>query len=181
MIKTMLQTLGIALTGQSTINQSMLFLLGVGESGKSTIMYIMKLAIQNYMLTLGRDTFSKGYSKIDKVMNSFKDKQYLRITFVNELSDSKMNDSLFKDFIDGNIQATVLYKDGSNDFKHNTKCVFASNIFPNIKIDSGTQRRINSFEHKSKFVDNPKDVNESNGICLKDKLLLTNLENNDKF
>ena len=94
----LLQTLGIALTGQSTISQAMSILR---ESVESTMMSIMKLAIQDYMLKLGRDTFTKGYSKIDKVMNSFKDKQYLRITFINELSDSKMSDSLFKDFIDG--------------------------------------------------------------------------------
>ena len=133
------------------------------------------------MITLGRDTFSKGYAKTDKVLNSYKEKQYLRLTFINELSDSKMNDSLFKNFCDGNIQSTSLYKDGSNDFKHFTKCIFASNTFPNIKIDSGTQRRINSYEHKCRFVDDPKNVVESKGIYLKDKLLLTNLENNDAF
>ena len=67
------------------------------------------------------------------------------------------------------------------NFKHFTKCIFASNTFPNIKIDSGTQRRINSYEHKCRFVDDPKNVVESKGIYLKDKLLLTNLENNDAF
>ena len=109
----LLQTLGVALTGQSTFNQTMLFLLGIGESGKSTIMAILKLAIQSYMIILGRETFSNSYSKTDKVLNSYKEKLYLRITFINELSDSKMNDSLFKDFCDGNVQSTSLYKDGS--------------------------------------------------------------------
>ena len=43
---------------------------------------------------------------------------------------------------------------------------------PNIKIDTGVSRRILSYTHKSSFVDDPKDVDESHQIYLKDRLLV---------
>ena len=72
-----------------------------------------------------------------------------------------MDETLFKDHIDGNIQT---YKDGSNDFKHHSKMVMAMNTTANIKIDSGTTRRTDAFTHNSKFTKDVNEVDESKHI-----------------
>ena len=77
-----------------------------------------------------------------------------------------MDETLFKDHIDGNIQTTSLYKDGSNDFKHHSKMVMAMNTTANIKIDSGTTRRTDAFTHSSKFTKDANEVDESKNIYL---------------
>jgi hypothetical protein len=79
----LLQMLGIELTGRSAIDQTMLFLIGMAESGKSTILKMLVLYIEKYFFTLNRETFSKGYSKLDKVLNFYVDRAYVRISFMN--------------------------------------------------------------------------------------------------
>ena len=120
---------------------------------------------------------------------------YIKLSNINELEETKIDDTLFKDWIDGNIQTTSLYKDGSNDFKHHSKIVITANTFPSIKIDSATVRRTDAFTHTSKFTRDPSEVDESKNIylantnylndCLKDEaylnaffLILTNYAHN---
>jgi hypothetical protein len=87
-----------------------------------------------------------------------------------------MDDSLFKAFCDGKAQTTVLYQDGSNSIELKSKAIITANTIPNIKIDTGTTRRILSYTHKSNFVDDVKDVDESQHKYLKDKELLNKLK-----
>lgn len=162
----LLMTYGIALTGQACVEQTILFLLGKGSSGKSTIIELCKLAIEEYVFTLPKQTLSRGYTKIDKILNSYIAKPYIKMSSINEPEDTKIDETLFKDWIDGNIQTTSLYKDGSNDFKHHSKIIITANTFPNIKVDSGTVRRIDSFNHQSHFVKVQSEVDENNNIYL---------------
>jgi hypothetical protein len=67
------------------------------------------------------------------------------------------------------MKGKMLYKDGVHSFNHNGLGVFTSNTMPNIKIDSGVARRICALEHKSKFVEDKKQVNEANHIYLKNQ------------
>ena len=145
----LLMSYGIALTGLATEEQTVLFLLGNGNSGKSTIIELIKLCCEGYIYTLPKQTFSKGYSKIDKVLNSYNKNPHIRLSHINEPEDVKIDDTLFKDFTDGNIQSTTLFEDGSNDFKHTSKLVITANTYPNIKIDTGTERRVDSYTHMS--------------------------------
>ena len=177
----LLMTLGLSLTGVSCADQTMLFLVGLGSTGKSTILELCKLSLEDYVFTLPKQTFSKGYSKIDKVMNSYLEKQHIRISHINEPEDTKIDDSLFKDFTDGKIQSTSLYKDGSNDFTHNSKLCSTSNTFPNIKIDTGTVRRINSYTHTSNFVKDRSDVDEKKHHYYADLNFLKDLETDEKY
>ena len=64
------------------------------------------------------------------------------------------------------IQSTSLFQDGSNDFCHNSKLVVTSNTYPNIIVDTGTSRRVDSYKHMSKFVSDKKLVNEKENIYL---------------
>lgn len=177
----LLMTYGIALTGHSTSEQTILFLLGLGSSGKSTIIELIKLCCGNYIYTLPKQTFSKGYSKIDKVMNSYLKNPHIRLSHINEPEDVKIDESLFKDFADGNIQSTSLFQDGSNDFTHNSKLVFTANTYPNIIVDTGTERRVDSYSHMSKFVMKEELVDEKQNIFLGDINYLSKCKSNNNY
>lgn len=177
----LLYTLGKALTGTSTKDQTILFLNGLGSTAKSTIMKFLKSTIQGYLFELTKDTFTKGYAKIDKVLNTYLENQCIRISWINELEETKLNDSLFKSFVDGQLQTTSLYQDGCNNFNHYSKLVFTANNFPNIKMDSGVTRRIESYEHKSKFTKNKKEVDEKNHVYLDDDTLTDSFHNDNNM
>ena len=177
----LMMTYGIALTGRSTNEQTVLFLLGNGNSGKSTIIELIKLCCEDYIYTLPKQTFSKGYSKIDKVMNSYMKNAHIRLSHINEPEDVKIDESLFKDFTDGNIQSTSLFQDGSNDFTHNSKLVFTANTYPNIIVDSGTERRVDSYTHMSKFVKDKDLVDEEKHIYLGNSNFLMNAKKNENY
>ena len=177
----LLMTLGLSLTGKSCSEQTMLFLIGNGSSGKSTIMEMCKLSLEDYIFTLPKQTFTKGFNKIDKVLNTYAKKPYIRISHINEPEDTRIDDSLFKDHCDGKIQTTSLYKDGSNDFQHNSKMVFTANTFPNIKIDSGSVRRVDSFTHSSKFVKDETLVDEKKNIYYANLDFLKNASSDEKY
>jgi len=68
-----------------------------------------------------------------------------------------MNGLLFKIRIDGNLQSTMLYKDG----QYNFRCITTANTMPNIVVESGTTRRMISYTHKSSFTENKSKIDES--------------------
>ena len=173
--------LGKSLTGEAINDQTNLFLLGCGSNGKSVLMKMLKCAIDIYMVELKNNTFTEGNNKIDKILNEFKEKAYLRVAWINEMEDKKLDQSLFKNFCEGLLQTTSLYKDGMNNFKHFCKLIFTANTFPRIIIDGGTVRRIEAYEFQSKFVDDKKDVNESKNIYLKDTTFLDRYENDEIY
>ena len=180
----LLMTYGIALTGLACSDQTMLFLLGMASSGKSAILELCKASLNDtYVLTLNRETFTRGYSKIDKVLNTYITKQCIRITHINEPADTKMDESLFKDHCDGNIQTTSLFKDGANTFHHHSKMIFTSNTFPSIKIDSGSFRRIDAYTHTSSFVKTDKAnlIDHSKHIYAVDKDLIANIKKDNEL
>ncbi len=63
--------LGWSLSGRSARDQSTMFLLGDGSSGKSFIMSLTGAAIGCYMLELKSDTFCVGNPKLDKILNEY--------------------------------------------------------------------------------------------------------------
>jgi hypothetical protein len=171
-----LLVLGSCLSGKANIDQDTLFLLGKGSSGKSFTLELTKASIEIYLKELKSDTFTNNNAKADKILNTFNKSPFVRISWINEMEDKKMDDSLFKAFCDGKAQTTVLYQDGSNSIELKSKAIVTANNMPNIKIDKGTTRRILSYTHKSNFVDHQKDVDESQHIYLKDKELINKLK-----
>ena len=176
-LDSILLILGSCLSGKANIDQDLLFLLGKGSSGKSFILELTKQSVEMYLKELKDDTFSLGNSKTDKILNTFVKSPYVRITWINELKDTKMDDSLFKQFCDGKAQTTKLYEDGSVSITLKSKAIITANTMPNIKNDSGTKRRILAYNHRSSFTDSINDVDENNHIYLKDKQLIEKLTN----
>ena len=172
---------GSALTGDTTIDQTILFLIGNGSAGKSFILTLIKNLFTIYFKELSSDTFTKGNNKIDKILCSFNNNSIIKISWINEMDDKKLDINLFKKFCEGSIQFTELYKDGLIDIKHNSKLIFTANTFPNIQIDSGVKRRLLTYYQTSEFTDDANKVDETKNIYLKDKELLNKVLKNDKM
>jgi hypothetical protein len=166
--------LGASITGESTKDQETLFLLGTGASGKSTIMLLCAKIFECYFQELKSNSFAKGAATADKTFNTFFNRPHIRIIWVNELEDVKIDESAFKKFCEGLLATCKLYKDGTFNFEHFAKLWLTANSMPNIKIDTGVTRRLRGYTHKSNFVDDIKMVDEKNNVYLKDLKFLDN-------
>jgi hypothetical protein len=176
-LKAILMELGRTLSGRSPNDQSTLFLLGKGSSGKSFIMSLTGFAIGCYMQELQDDTFAANNANLSKILNTFKDASYIRIAWLNEMKDTKLNDTGFKNFCDGKACTTMLYKDKQYNFNLYCKCVISANHMPAMVINSGVTRRIEAYTHKSEFLkyEERAKVDHSKHKYLKDIELLTKL------
>eukprot|EP01038_Epipyxis_sp_PR26KG_P017698 gene17698-24652_t len=174
-LEAILYILGSALTGKATTLQKLLFLLGKGSSGKSTIMTITQKAIECYLETLEEDAFSISNKNSDKTFSTFYNRQSVRIIWINEPKEDKMNGSIFKKFCEGEVQGKLLYKNGTHKFNHNGLPIFTSNTMPNLKIDSGIKRRFRCYNHTAEFTSDITKVNENNNVYLLDLDVIENI------
>ena len=174
-LETILYILGSALTGKATKEQKILFLLGVGSNGKSTIMQITEKAIECYLETLEEDSFSMSNKNPDKTFSSFHGKPYIRMVWINEPKCDKMNATTFKKFCEGEMKGKLLYKNGVHNFNHNALPIFSANLMPNINIDGGVKRRFRGYVHESVFVTDKSKVNEKKHIYMTNRDLLDNI------
>jgi hypothetical protein len=174
-LECILEYLGSALSGISSKDQDTLFLLGLGSSGKSFILSLTDASIGCYFKELKSDTFTLNNAKADKILNTFQNNQQVRITWINELEDARIDTSLFKKFCDGQLTTTILYKDGSFTVPHYSKAIITANTMPNIKVDTGVSRRFRGFTHQANFTDDEALIDNKNHIYKIDKSLLENL------
>lgn len=163
-----LTILGSALTGIAIRDSYILFFIGDGSAGKSTIMDLTKYTVECYLKQLKPDMFVEG-KNTDKIINTYDKNPYIRVTWLNEPRDKKFDSTVFKSWADGECNAEKLYEEGSHDFKHYSLTFLTANNMPNIQVDGGTRRRIRACPHNSKFVDNKNMVNEENHVYLKDQ------------
>jgi hypothetical protein len=178
-LKSILLILGSCLSGESCADQDILFLLGEGSVGKSNILALTQACMPCYFQELQSDTFAESNSKIDKILMTFQKNPQIRISWINELKDTRINAELFKDFVDGSIKATALFKDGQNTFKHFSKAIITANTMPNIKIDTGVTRRFKGYTHHSKFVSDPALVDEKKHVYLGNKFFIRDITANN--
>lgn len=174
-LEIILLILGSALSGKSNIDQETLFLLGPGSAGKSLILENTLNSLGCYAKELNNEVFCSKNGKVDKILNTFANSPYIRITWVNEIKDTKLDAALFKKFCEGRLQTTKLYEEESHDIVHNSKCIVTSNTMIAIKVDTGVERRWRGYTHSSEFTDDRNKVDESKHIYLKDKDLLSKL------
>ena len=178
-LDSVLAVIGSSLTGKSYEDQTTMFILGNGSAGKSLFMSLTQLAIECYFVELNSNTFSIDNKNKDKILNSYSNQCQIRISWLNEPKDTKMDISLFKTYCEGQLQTVELYKDGMNNFRHYSKLIGTSNTMPNIHIDSGSSRRLTGITCTSRFTDNKDEVNESEHVYLKNEKLLKELDNPD--
>jgi hypothetical protein len=178
-LKILLLITALSLAGDAIKDQTALFYLGDGSNGKSVFMDCLAIAFGDYVQVLDKQTFEKGYTKQEKILNQFLINTYIRIANINEFSDRPIDLTIFKNFCDGKITTTSLYKDGQNTIMHRAKAFNVMNLFPKLLLDGGAKRRIDAITGKSFFVDAETDVNEKKNIYLKDKELITRYTAND--
>ena len=126
-MKCILTILGSALSGKSNVDQDTLFLLGKAAAGKSFIMELSQKTFECYFKELKNDTFCHNNKNIDKILNSFANNPQTRITWINEIKDVKIDETLFKKFCEGKLQTTKLYEEESHDIIHNSKAFITAN------------------------------------------------------
>ena len=180
-LETILSIFGSGLSGKSCSDQDMLFLKGEGSAGKSTVLQLTKNALSDvYFMALPNNFFNVDNKDINKHLSKYLQHPKILISWINEPKDSKIDTSLFKTFVEGNILFTQLFKDGTVDMTLVSKIISTLNVFPNIGLDSGTMRRIKAFNHESKFTEKTEEVDEDKYIYLKDKHILDTL-GTDKY
>jgi hypothetical protein len=157
-LETILLILGSALTGNATINQKILFLLGLGSAGKSTILKITELSLDCYFFKLDSSAFSIKNQNKDKTFSSFYYNKSCRVVWINEPEDTKFDASIFKQFAEGEMEGKLLYANGIHKFNHNALPILTANTMPNINMDSGVKRRICSYNHTSVFTEDVEKV-----------------------
>jgi phage/plasmid-associated DNA primase len=77
---------GSAITGDSRKDQTTLFAIGEGSTGKSVFMELLCACLGKYVFELKNDTFEAGNANMDKLLNSFLIHRYIRIAWVNEFA-----------------------------------------------------------------------------------------------
>ena len=174
-LKCILLYLGSALSWKGTNDQTALFLLGKGSSGKSFILLLTKAVMGCYFVELQSDTFSVQNGKIDKILNTYKNDPQILYSWVNEPKDTKMNGSTFKVWVDGNLQTTMLYADNQFNFQHHSICATTANTMPQIIAETGTVRRILAYTHKSEFTADKSRVNEEENVYELNKYIIEDI------
>ena len=150
--KCMLEYFGSALTGQSQNDARMLFMVGAGSSGKSTVCKFSEHALECYAYQMDCDIFNEKNSGINKILNTFDIRPVLRMVFIPEIKKDITESSLFKQLIEGTANATKLYQEGDFIINHQARLYASTNDLPKIKADdTGMARRYTAYPHKSKF------------------------------
>ena len=178
-LKIVLTILGSAFSGYSEIDRNCLFLLGKSSAGKSLIMKLIRKAFEEYVMEFASSTFEAGNKDTNKILNQLLKKPFIRVAWVNELTDKRTDLSLFKKFCEGTIQTTSLYQDGFNTIIHKSKVVYTANDMPNIQIDTGSDSRILAYIHKSRFTKSSEEVNEEKNVYLGDVHLIDKVANDE--
>jgi phage/plasmid-associated DNA primase len=166
---------GYCLTGH-TKEQKSLWEIGYSASnGKSTFAKIFMSCFNKYCYKMNREALETGYSKIHKELSQTKG---IRFVVIEELQRKKLNESLYKDLVDGDkLNNEVLYST-TEEIKIKFKLDIITNNDPNFNNDNGMVRRGILINFTNRFIDKEeydkiKSQKESlKGIYVKDKTLL---------
>ncbi len=175
----LLSFLSYCLTGNTSL-QKMYLMIGETSNGKSTCFKIMKNVFEFYVTKLDRDTFNQNYQKRHKQLLELVECP-VRMSFIEELNEKKMDAEFMKDIVDGGEQnVEVLYNTKKVAYIQ-SKIMTASNNDPNINTDAAVKRRLIIHFLKSKFVDDIDEDDVENNLYVKDDQIFKKFKDNDKL
>ena len=145
-----LSYLAYCLTG-NTGHQIMKMNVGyTASNGKSTEVYIHQIVFPIYTRKLDKRTFNKNFDKRHKEFLCII-REPIRLAYIEELNRTKIDEGVFKDFVDGkNLEVEILYGT-KEEAKMHAKLLTNSNKDANMENDEGTLRRVKVQEYNSKF------------------------------
>ena len=121
-------------------------------NGKTTEMDIHERAFPLYTDKLDRTIFSKTCTKRHKYANKLVTCP-IRLAYINELDDSKLDEDFLKDFADGkDLPLEQMYGTMCNNSRIQCKLITTSNKDPNLAPDGGVIRRATIQQYTSRFV-----------------------------
>jgi len=172
----MLGWLGYCLTGE-TSEQKSLYIIGHSASnGKSTLSKIFETCFKCYCFKFHSDSLCEKNDKSHKYIASTKG---IRYVYIEELGRGKMNESLYKDLVDGDkINNEVLFRT-TEEIEILFKLNIISNHDPQFSTDAGMRRRGLLINFTNTFVEEDDFISGVKGVYKKDKKLLNLFQNND--
>ena len=161
-----------------TSQQKYLCSIGYSASnGKSTQSKIFSNCLPIYSLKFDNRTFSENYAKSHKQFIHLADRP-VRFTYIEEIEQSKMNNNLLKDYVDGDEMNTEILYGTSTGIKIKSKLNICSNKDLSIyNADEGDLRRGIQLNFNVKFIQKAKYDALSNkaNYAVGDKYLIKNM------
>jgi len=154
-------------------NPKCIFKMNIGytaANGKSSEMNIHEMVFPIYTYELNKTTFSKNCSKVHKYMNKLVTHP-IRLAYINELDDSKLDDDFLKKVVDGKkLELEKMYSTVTEESVLQCKIITTSNKDPNMDVDPGVIRRLTIQHYDSQFLPDISQVDPSNNKYLADPL-----------
>ena len=135
---------------------------GVGSNGKSKILELFVLSLGNYAIKFPITMLTGKRAASNACTPEIVQSKGKRFGYFEEPSENeKINAGLLKEFTGGDkIKARALHKEPI-EFKPQFKLALLCNEMPEVPPnDSGTWRRMEVIEFKSRFCENPKESHE---------------------
>lgn len=145
-------------------NPQALYKMNIGytaRNGKTTEMNIFESAFPMYTEKLHRSIFNVGCPKFHKYAHTLVTRP-IRLAYINELDESKLDEEILKDFSDDSSTLNVeeMYGTMCENQRIQCKLITTSNKDPNLKLDGGLMSRIKIQKYESRFVQTS-EVDES--------------------
>ncbi len=151
-------------------NPKCIFKMNIGytaSNGKSSEMNIHEMVFPLYTYKLNKATFNKSCTKIHKYMSKLVSSP-IRLAYINELDDSKLDEDFLKDVVDGKkLELEKMYSTMTEESILQCKIITTSNKDPNIDVDPGVLRRMTMQQYNSRFVQES-EVDEEKHLYLND-------------
>lgn len=152
---------GYCMTGDTSIQVAMWVIGHLASNGKSTLISAFVNMFSIYTYKLHNETFNKNFKNRHK---QFSETKNMRFLYVEEQDKEKLDVQIYKDILDGiKIAGNEILYGTAEEIKIFFKLMFASNKYPNITSDRGTNRRTacvefsNVFQNMDKLTDEQKE------------------------
>ena len=134
-----------------------------------------------YTDKLHRSIFNVGCPKFHKYAHKLVTRP-IRLAYINELDESKLDEEILKDFSDDSSRLSVeeMYGTMCENQRIQCKLITTSNKDPNLKLDGGLMSRIKIQKYESRFVPEC-DVDKSKHWYLVDPTWVTSRFSQDAY